>query len=733
MPILQMFNLASDETKNSSKSSGLSFHQCLAETINENPKSHIKNQDSFINGLSFDVIIDELNQLLSGLPEIEQAILSKCQQEKPSLSFNTLISLIENETSRHFSEAASFDEWFNQVKISPKAVGVLTIVKAFETIEATEANVDFTLYKSMLNNMLEREYPSYINTQPLSSSNLNQAIEQMDLQDKVLIEGQIVLKNWVTSDETGRLHKSEKLIVINNKLAEMKRMPIVDAEMKKEILHEILSSTTNLESKNSLQHIIGNADLSLIKTIFHNTVNSLFTENTLYSQLDSFVNKTQSMSVVGEIFLGNSISNDRQDPLFNKPIQFEKKERFLYSINKEQTEQSEALKKIEETIYLLQSELNQLPEVSKNSSNFIIEVVNLINQYIGNNHDQGIDNNASIKNIQSDLFIRFPGKTQSILSLLNMKDMNRSPYFMNITEPHYEFNANELTQKMDPFMKRVEMLMKEMDIPSTQGDLNDLVKKVESAIKVLQFEYQQLEQKGFIPKDIHIFNESLKTKLTKDHEQSIVKNESSAVKEYEPFIGKTINGRADQLLPALKLPIQANEAEQTGQLKAETFTIQLDMVLDKLDISPSGKETDRSTRQEFTKQLVNAFKTSKFAQLPNGANRLLIKLNPEHLGSLTVRLVQRNGEMIARIITSTESARDLLDHTLNQLKQALPTVQIEIERFELFTEQNVRPSKEHNSEQKQEKEYAEQKRDEEDKEHEKSFIESLKEVLNATV
>jgi flagellar hook-length control protein FliK len=176
------------------------------------------------------------------------------------------------------------------------------------------------------------------------------------------------------------------------------------------------------------------------------------------------------------------------------------------------------------------------------------------------------------------------------------------------------------------------------------------------------------------------------------------------------------------------------DAPKKVEVREETFTIQLDKFMTKEPVIPMEKQrTESTTQQEFTNQLLNAFKTSKFAQLPNEANRLIIKLNPEHLGSLTVRLVQKNGEMIARIITSTESAKELLDHSVHQLKQALPSIQIEIERFDVNSEQLARTLSDNSDEkEKKEKEYVESRTDEE-QESEESFIDSLKEALNTTV
>lgn len=82
-------------------------------------------------------------------------------------------------------------------------------------------------------------------------------------------------------------------------------------------------------------------------------------------------------------------------------------------------------------------------------------------------------------------------------------------------------------------------------------------------------------------------------------------------------------------------------------------------------------------------QLKNIMKQSKFSTAPNGTNQLLIKLNPAHLGSLTIKLTEANGEMIARIIASSATAKDVIESNLNGLRHVFTTQNINVEKFEI--------------------------------------------------
>lgn len=89
------------------------------------------------------------------------------------------------------------------------------------------------------------------------------------------------------------------------------------------------------------------------------------------------------------------------------------------------------------------------------------------------------------------------------------------------------------------------------------------------------------------------------------------------------------------------------------------------------------------SEEQILNQLKHIMKQSKFSTLPNGTNQLMIRLNPAHLGSLTIKLSESNGEMMARIIASSATARDVIESNLNALRHVFTTQNINVEKFEL--------------------------------------------------
>lgn len=115
--------------------------------------------------------------------------------------------------------------------------------------------------------------------------------------------------------------------------------------------------------------------------------------------------------------------------------------------------------------------------------------------------------------------------------------------------------------------------------------------------------------------------------------------------------------------------------------------LQTDLLKINNDIPSLKEKPFHSSNQFILSQLTDVFKKSKTRFLSSGFSQMTIRLAPEHLGMLTVKLQQQHGEMVAKIITSTKSAKELVEQSIHQLKQALPSLTIQVDRFEVYGEQ----------------------------------------------
>lgn len=92
--------------------------------------------------------------------------------------------------------------------------------------------------------------------------------------------------------------------------------------------------------------------------------------------------------------------------------------------------------------------------------------------------------------------------------------------------------------------------------------------------------------------------------------------------------------------------------------------------------------TPASQAENFVKQFEKIMNRS---QLANNAQsqRLLIKLYPEHLGSVRIEFSQQNGVMSARILTSTAAGKQMIESQLHQLKTGLVNQNIQLDRIDI--------------------------------------------------
>ncbi|MEH7344881.1 flagellar hook-length control protein FliK [Bacillus sp. JJ1532] len=137
-----------------------------------------------------------------------------------------------------------------------------------------------------------------------------------------------------------------------------------------------------------------------------------------------------------------------------------------------------------------------------------------------------------------------------------------------------------------------------------------------------------------------------------------------------------------------------------------------------------------SGRPVSAEQLIEQFESilSKSQLLKSGGTqRLFLKLNPENLGSLRIELIQKDSTIIARILTSTANAKDMMESHLNGLRQAFQSQNIQVERIEIsqaFTSQERSFNRE-GQHQGQERQQQEERQEKQSGDFNHSFEEAL--------
>ncbi|MGZ9791439.1 flagellar hook-length control protein FliK [Bacillus atrophaeus] len=93
----------------------------------------------------------------------------------------------------------------------------------------------------------------------------------------------------------------------------------------------------------------------------------------------------------------------------------------------------------------------------------------------------------------------------------------------------------------------------------------------------------------------------------------------------------------------------------------------------------------------LTDQVINAWKQMKYTPFGRSTGSFTIRLNPEHLGFVTIKLTNENGMFQSKIIASSQSAKELLEQHLPQLKQSLPNMAVQVDRFTLPIQSGDQP------------------------------------------
>lgn len=110
-----------------------------------------------------------------------------------------------------------------------------------------------------------------------------------------------------------------------------------------------------------------------------------------------------------------------------------------------------------------------------------------------------------------------------------------------------------------------------------------------------------------------------------------------------------------------------------------------------LDLQQMSSDLPTPETKTVADQVINAWKQMKYTPFGRSTGSFTIRLNPEHLGFVTIKLTNENGMFQSKIIASSQSAKELLEQHLPQLKQSLPNMAVQIDRFTLPVQSGDQP------------------------------------------
>ena len=148
--------------------------------------------------------------------------------------------------------------------------------------------------------------------------------------------------------------------------------------------------------------------------------------------------------------------------------------------------------------------------------------------------------------------------------------------------------------------------------------------------------------------------------------------------------GKGDSNFSSDTVPSLFLRT-GSEAQQpdfsnTGMNSGEQLN---QFISGKPDVLQLMEDNRPVTYGRFIEKFTSLLARGKF--INNGRMQILIiQLEPKHLGTLKIELIQNKGEMIAKLVSSTQLAKDLMESQAYALKQAFHQQNLPINRIDFI-------------------------------------------------
>jgi flagellar hook-length control protein FliK len=225
-------------------------------------------------------------------------------------------------------------------------------------------------------------------------------------------------------------------------------------------------------------------------------------------------------------------------------------------------------------------------------------------------------------------------KMDDLVALLSMIQSLPNQSFQKLVDQDFA--------KLVKFSKLVELLSKNQDSETQNGHLTKLIDSITSKLEQLVKSNSASFRTEYLQKTFTLLSGEINQKIS----------------TISSITGKQVEG-IDVAVPLMQ-----------QMSKPEQLTLMLD-----------------STRRPVsTEQLIQQFESilakSQFSKM-NGMEKLLIKLAPEHLGSLRIELIHKDQMLVAKILTTTGAAKETLESQLNGLKQAMMNQNIQVEKIEI--------------------------------------------------
>ncbi|WP_345238848.1 flagellar hook-length control protein FliK [Pontibacillus salipaludis] len=461
-----------------------------------------------------------------------------------------------------------------------------------------------------------------------------------------------------------------------------------------------------------------NGSVTLLKQIGANLngANKSLTSNAKTEQ--GFANKLQSL-------LGEVSSNNQGQKSLMKQIKV--------LLNKEMNP-AQMGKELKTLIDQLKAFVQSLPDnqssVLSNMSTLSEEAgVESLIQSLEKALEIGKDRNLSLDNNLVEKLEALEGWLSDLETNLESNSKKDVPKLsaMSLSMPQsitYSFNVSETVESNSLISGKVEKLATELkgllqDLSTSltrnkeqnplqmSKQLKELSSIAEQLIKIeknnpasteVKQLLQQVKQDTTSPKTFASFEQALMN-LKRRSNLSLTNKYSHNAKVTSAEFGKWMENSWSRLG-------DLSEAKKESSLKTISFSPTGDGMMTKqeqmvIKLNPSS-QSDQSMPKQLIEEFQKIMNRSRF-NMNKAGSQLSIKLNPGSLGDMMVKMTQQNGEMMVKIMVSTQAAKEMLEGNLNQLRHMFTPSQVQIEKQDLSAQLDQSFTFEKEGEQQQER------------------------------
>ncbi|MFD2657200.1 flagellar hook-length control protein FliK [Gracilibacillus thailandensis] len=357
-----------------------------------------------------------------------------------------------------------------------------------------------------------------------------------------------------------------------------------------------------------------------------------------------------------------------------------------------------------------------LGSLSEEQLDRLTEIINMINNKLANTDNKGLSQEELMTFIRENLNV------DQIELLEGQLEVEDREIVMDVIKKLLEIDhvgesrsgeTQKTTEQYTNFYSSDSFLVQNSIVQKSQSTEDALAEKAKSLVEQTEKMVQQIQNQTINNRDYkqilqllkqwsqmnnqtlnaaqNLLSEATNEKSSEiwskllanfQNRKSMQQHYGSTQRVTQQDVKRWIEGAMERIEPAIK-------QEQAQIVRNDTGNQQVQSKIQQYVIHLSQTNSDQQLVQ---KQLIDQFQQvmqkSNFMKLSSGANQLMLRIQPEHLGDITVKLTQINGEMTVKMIASTQGAKELLEGNLKQLRHMFSPQQVIIEKQENLAQAN---------------------------------------------